>query len=63
MPDTFAEKAELIQALLEKEGLGFEPGMSVAERERLDADRVKLATERGWDKLSVSELRRLLEEP
>ena len=56
MPDSFAKKAGLIRDLLVKEGLEFKPGISKSERERLDALRIKLATERGWGKLSVPEL-------
>lgn len=60
MPDQFVEKAKLVEALLEKQGLGTKPEMSPTARAILDMQRAAIAKNSGWMKRSVAELRDMI---
>lgn len=55
------EKNDLIQELLRRSGLEFEEGMSREDREALDRERHTVVLRVGWNKMSVRNLKQLLE--
>jgi hypothetical protein len=57
----FKEKSGLINELLKRSDLDFEPKMTKEEREALDIERQMLVLRAGWNNMSVLELRELLE--
>lgn len=56
----FKEKGGLINELLKRSDLDFEPSMTVKEREALDIERQMLVLRAGWNSLSITELKALL---
>lgn len=56
----FKEKSNLINELLSKSDLNFEPNMTKKEREALDVERQMLVLRVGWNNMSVSDLKALL---
>lgn len=56
----FKEKSDLIDELLHKVGLDFEPDMTEEEHEKLDVERQMFVLRAGWNNMFVPELKVLL---
>ncbi len=56
----FKEKSDLINELLSRMDLNFEPDMTREDREALDVERQMLVLRIGWNNMSIAELKELL---